>query len=151
MIAVTIDRNRIRGYLKGIVTVISDVPFVASEARATKNGEAWGRGIGYDLVSDDVSSVNGVVTLSSAVYSFTFDVEADELSSDGDYRISVFVMDSSGVWNDCFNLFTKLLQAVVDKNGAYVLAKSNGGGTEESYISAYSGGEIDNFIREVLS
>lgn len=150
MLTVTTDRNRISAHFKGTVTVISDVPIMAYEARATKSGEPWGRGIGHDLLSDDAVSVNGVVALSAAVKTFSFDIEAEELSSDGDYRISVYVMDPSGIWNDCCNLFTNASQAVIDKNGAAVLAKRNGTGTDESYTSAYSGTEIDNFISEVL-
>lgn len=150
MVTVATDRNRISRHFKGTVTVISDVPIAAYEARATKKGAPWGRGIGYDILSDDALSVNGVVTPPQAVSSFSFDVESGELSSDGDYRISVYVMDSSGVWSDCCNLFTNLSQAVVDSQGAYVLTKRNGTGTDESYASAYTGTDIDNFINEVL-
>lgn len=151
MLEINIDRNIISAHLKCTVSVNSDTPVKAYEARATKTGEAWGRGIGYDLLEDDTASVNGVVTPEKTVGSFSFDIESHELSSDGEYRITVYIMDSNGVWNDCCNLFTNASEAVKDKNGAYVLAKRNGNGRDDSYKSAYSGAQIDNFISGVIA
>lgn len=150
MTTVSTDRNKVSPYLKATVTVTSDSVFYAIEARATKTGDAFGRGLGFDLLSDDAAASNGVLTLSQGVNTFLFDIEAAELSSDGNYRISVFTRDASGVWNDCGQLYTKDSQAVMDKNGAPVLAKRTAG-TAESYKSAYSGDVINHFITEVLS
>lgn len=147
---ITADRNKVSPYLKAAVTVVSDSLFYAVEARATKQGEPFGRGIGFDLLSDDDTATNGVVTFSQGVNTFSFDIEAAELSSDGEYRISVFVRDASGIWNDCGQLYAKNQQAVIDKNGANILAKRTAG-TAENYISAYSGDVINNFITEVLA
>lgn len=151
MLTITVDRNRISPHYKATVNVSSDEPIRAYEARATKSGEAFGRGVGFDLLSDDASALNGVVTLSSAVTSFSFDIESAELSSDGDYLISVFVRDENGVWNDCSALFTSASQPVRDSSGAYILAKRSGSGTDTSYQSAYTGDQINNFVSEVLS
>lgn len=151
MLTVSVDRDRISNIFKASVTVSSDESFTAIEARATKTGEAYGRGVGLCLLSDDDSASDGVVTLSTAVKSYSFDVESSELSSDGEYRISVYVKNESGVWNDTCQLYTSSSDAVVDSNGAYVLVKRNGTGTDASYTSAYSGEDIDNFITEVLT
>lgn len=151
MLTITVDRNRISPYCKATVNVQSDEPIIAYEARATKSGESFGRGVGYDLLSDDATASNGVVTLSSSAKSFSFDIESTELLSDGAYRISVFVKDENDVWNDCSALYTSASQPVRDANGAYVLAKRSGAGTDTSYKSAYTGDQINNFISEVLS
>lgn len=151
MLTISIDRNRISHHFKANVIVQSDVPFTAYEARATITNESYGKGNGFDLLSDDSSSFNGVVTLGTPVTSVSFDVESYELEADGDYRISVYVRDESGVWNDCCQLYTSASETVRDSNGAYVLVKRNGSGTDASYKSAYSENDINNFITEVLS
>ena len=144
MLTISIDRNRISTHFKATVTV-------HYEARATKQGQPYGRSVGYDLLSDDASASNGIVTLSTPVSSFSFDIESSELQTDGDYRISVYVRNKDGVWNDCCQLYTSSSEAVRDSNGAYVLAKCDGSGTDSSYKSAYSGNDINNFVTEVLS
>ncbi len=151
MLTISIDRNRISNHFKATVSVNSDVPVTAYEARATKNGQPYGKGIGYDLLSDDVTASNGVVNLDSAVRSFSFDIESSELDADGNYRIGVYVKNGSGVWNDCCQLCTSASEAVVDSNNDYVLAKRKGDGTDALYKSAYSGNDINNFVTEVLS
>lgn len=151
MLTVTADRNRISENYKATVTVVADTPFAAIEARATENGSAYGRGIGYDMLSDDNSSDSGVITFADAVTEYSFDVECSELGYlDGNYRISVFVMDSDGIWSDCCALYTNASEQVKDSQGDAVLVKRTGTGTDESYTSAYSGADIDNFISEVL-
>ncbi|MBR3868069.1 MAG: hypothetical protein IKM66_02020 [Clostridia bacterium] len=151
MLTISIDRNRISTHFKATVTVHSDESVYAYEARATKQGQPYGRSVGYDLLSDDASASNGIVTLSTPVSSFSFDIESSELQTDGDYRISVYVRNKDGVWNDCCQLYTSSSEAVRDSNGAYVLAKCDGSGTDSSYKSAYSGNDINNFVTEVLS
>lgn len=149
MLTISIDRSRISHHFKANVIVQSDVPFTAYEARATITNESYGKGIGFDLLSDDSSSSGGVVTLSSPVTSVSFDVESYELEADGNYRISVYVRDESEVWNDCCQLYTSSGEEVKDSDGRNVLAKREDG-TQQSYTSAYSGNEINNFITEVL-
>ena len=150
MTAVTVDRQRISDKLKATVTVTSDFLFDAIEARATKANENFGRGQGGCLLSDDTSPADGVLILSAPVNEFSFDVEKTELFSDGEYRISVFLRNTDGVWNDCSALLTPQGENLVDSLGRKMFAKRNVG-TEETYISAYDGTVIDNFITEVLS
>lgn len=149
MLTIQTDRNRISNHFKASVRVISDEAVHSYEARATRQGEPFGRGIGYDLLSDDTTSSNGVVTLTSPLTELTFDIESSELSADGDYRISIYVMNGDGVWNDTCQLYTSSGEEVKDSDGRNVLAKREDG-TQQSYTSAYSGNEINNFITEVL-
>jgi hypothetical protein len=151
VINVAIDRNRISNFFKATVNVTSDVPFSAIEARATKKGSDFGRGIGICLLSDDATTSDGVVNLPSAVKNYTFDAESNELMTDGEYRISIFVLTEDGKWNDGAVLLTSSAQTVCDKNSDIICVKRNGSGTDETYISAYSGDDINNFISEVLS
>ena len=151
MINITIDRNRISNHFKATVTVTSDLPFIAIEARATHYGAAFGKGIGICLLSDDATSSNGVVTLPSAVKSYIFDAESNEIQTDGVYRITIFVKTEDGKWNDGSALYTSSGEKVFDSAGASVFAKRDGSGTDDMYTSAYSGDVINSFISEVLS
>ena len=138
MKTISFDRRRISSYLKSTVTVSSDEPFCAVEARATKVNSNFGKGIGQDLLSDDASAVNGVVTLPSAVTSYSFDVEYPELLTDGEYRISVYLMNEAGEWDDTSMLLTNDGKTVTDKSGAVIRVRRDGRGKDESYHSAYS-------------
>ena len=151
VIDITIDRNRISNHFKATVTVTSDLPFIAIEARATHYGAAFGKGIGICLLSDDATSSNGVVTLPSAVKSYIFDAESNEIQTDGVYRITIFVKTEDGKWNDGSALYTSSGEKVFDSAGASVFAKRDGSGTDDMYTSAYSGDVINSFISEVLS
>lgn len=151
MLNISADRDKISAYFKSTVTITSDEKFSAVEVRATKVGEAYARGKGLCVLSDEAQCVDGVVTFDDAISSFTFDVTASELDTDGEYRISIYVSDSRGVWNDTCTLLTNVEDTVKDSNGRYVLVKRNGTGTDEYYKSSYSGEEIDEFIKEVLS
>ena len=151
MLTINTDRNRISNHLKASVIVSSDENVYAYEVRATKKGQPHKKGTGYCLLSDDISVSNGVVTLGTPSASFSFDIEFSELDSDGDYLISVYVMNADGVWNDTCQLYTSSGEAVKGSDGRYILAKRNGSGTDESYVSAYSGNDINSFITEVLS
>ena len=151
MITVMIDRNRISRHLKATVTVNSDVQITAYEARATKTGDPYGKGIGYNLLSDDFSLTNGVVIPEKPVKSFSFDVDSVELAADGDYRISIYVRNSKGVWDDCCQLYTVAFENVKDSKGDYILVKRVGQGTDLLYKSVFSGKDMNDFITEVLS
>ena len=150
MINVTIDRNRISNRFKATVNVTSDKPFTAVEGRATKKGTAFGKGTGICLLSDDTATANGIVTLPSAVNNYSFDVECSEILTDGEYRISVFVLTEDGKWNDCSVLLTSADETVYAKNSDVILVKRNGSGTDETYKSAFSGDAINEFVSEVL-
>ena len=150
MITIKTDRKKISRYLKTTVTVSSDMKITAYEARATKNSMPYGMGIGYNLLGDDVSLTDGIVIPAMPVTSFSFDVEFSELGSDGDYRISIFVRNEDGIWNYCCLLYTSDSEKITDANGAYILAKRNGQGTDELYTSVFSGKDINDFVTEVL-
>ncbi len=150
MAQVTTDRSSISPYFKATVTVTSETPFYALEARATRVGEPWCKGVGLCLLSDDVTASNGEVAL-NGVTSFTFDIESTELNADGNYKISVYTKNADGVWNDTAVLYTSFNEKVKDSTGKDICVKRNGSGTDESYVSAYSGSEINNFIAEVLN
>lgn len=150
MLTVAINRNRISSHFKATVNVGSDEKIYAYEARATKTGQPYGKGTGYDLLSDDITADSAIVTLQEPLNSFAFDVESSELENDGNYRISIYVMNADGIWNDTCQLYTSSSETVIDSDGKNVLAKRNGSGTDERFISAYTGAEIDNFITEVL-
>ena len=151
VIDITIDRNRISNYFKGTVNVSSDRPFTAIEARATRTGSAFGKGTGLCLLSDDDATATGVVTFSSAVNSYSFDIECSEIITDGDYRISVYIRTEDGKWNDAAVFQTSSSETVVTSDGYRILVKRNSSGTDETYTSAYTGKNINNFISEVLS
>lgn len=151
MITVAVNNSRIGPNKKASISVYSDNDFFNGiEARATAEGAPYGRGWGYDLLKDDYQTENGVLPLNEVTDLFNFDAEADELGSDGIYRISVYVRNLSGIWNDCCGLYINTNERVKDSGGSYVLAKRDGSGTDEQYISAYSGDDIDNFVSGVL-
>lgn len=105
-IEVTTTRNTISGDHKATVLVESINPselIYAVECRATLSGAPWGRGVGVDVLADDLQTDSGVYELPTPAQSFSFDVESSELlSGDGTYRITVYVRDSRGVWDDTF-------------------------------------------------
>lgn len=148
MLTVTVDRQRISSVFSATVTVISDELFDAVEVRATALGDDFGKGVGLCMLGDDLTVSEGTVLLDSLVSELTFDVEKEELDADGDYRISVFVRNESGVWNDCAFLMTASGESIVDNNGATILVKREGG-KDETYISAYEGFAVDEFVAEV--
>lgn len=154
MLTFSTDRSRISDNFKANVTVNSDSPFDAFEVRATKIGEPYMRGVGYDLLGDDESEIcyyqNGTAYLYEAVTSFSFDIESSELEKDGEYRISVYVRNENGVWNDVCPLYTKTEQLIVDSDGAYIFIQRLGLGIDDSYTSVFSGDDINSFIAEVL-
>ena len=152
---IIIDRQKISSHFKANVTVISDFEFVAVEVRATKTGEPYMKGCGYDLISDDRSeeyyTENGIAYTYEPVTSISFDIESSELRGDGEYRISIYLKNTDGVWNDVCGLYTNASEAIVDCNGKYIFAQRNMTGVDKSYISVFSGEETDNFVSEVLS
>ncbi|MBR5232978.1 MAG: hypothetical protein IKW03_02090 [Clostridia bacterium] len=150
MIDITIDRNRISSFFKAEINVTSDVPFTSIEARATKTGSAFGRRTGICLLRDDVTLSDGVVNLPSAVNEYSFDAECAEIQTDGEYRISVFVLTEDGKWNDGSVFLSLSGETVVDSDGALIFVKRDGSGTDETYRSAYSGNDYNSFISEVL-
>lgn len=151
---IVIDRYKISSHLKANVNVNSDFEFIAFEVRATKTGEPYMRGCGYDLISDDTAESyyidNSIAYTYEPLKNISFDIESVELAGDGEYRISVYLKNTDGIWNDVCCLYTNTYQLLVDSNGSYVCAQRNATGTDENYISVFNGGEIENFIKEVL-
>lgn len=154
MLTFLTDRNRISNHFKACVTVNSDTEFDAFQVRATKIGEPYMLGVGYDLLCDDL--IDGGYCLDGTAYvyepatSLSFDIESSELENDGEYRISVYVRNTHGTWNDVCPLYTKDEQLIVDSNSAYIFVQRLGFGTDDSYTSAYAGEDIAEFISEVL-
>lgn len=150
MVSISADTLRISSHVKANVTVTSDTPFNAYEARGYYASDRYGRGIGFCLLSDDEAAENGVAELPVAVNTVSFDVEASELQdTEGVFRIAVFVRDENGVWDDTCTLLTASGETVYGSDGCKILAKRDGSGTDESFGSAYSGAQINNFVNEV--
>lgn len=151
MLTITVDNTKIGVNKKANVNVYCDNDFFNGiEARATIEGEPYGKGFGYDLLKEDYGAENGVLTFDDVTDSFNFDVEAGDLGGDGKYRISVYIRNLFNIWNDCCSLYINTNERVKDTGGSYVLVKRDGSGTDEKYISAYTGEEIDYFVSEVL-
>lgn len=152
---IVIDRYKISSHFKANVNIISDFDFVAFEVRATKIGEPYMRSCGYDLISDDKSEAyyidNSIAYTYEPVRNISFDIEAGELSGDGEYRISVYLKTADGIWSDACCVYTNNSQLLVDCNGAYIYVQRNLTGTDESFVSLFSGEEIEKFICEVLN
>lgn len=151
---IVIDRYKISKYFKANVTVNSDFAFVAFEVRATKTDEPYMRGCGYDLISDDESEAyyidNSIAYTYEPVTNISFDIEAAELAGDGEYRITVYLKNTDGIWTDACCLYTNTSQLLVDCNGYYVYSQRNSTGMDECYVSQFSGEEIESFISGVL-
>ena len=80
------------GYDSITVSFSSNTAYQAFECRATKNGEAWGRGKGTLIASFSQTPANT---------QRTFEVYDDFLTSgDGEYRISLYAQGADGSWND---------------------------------------------------
>ena len=154
MLTISVDRKKISNNITATVSVFSDYMFDAVEVRATKAGEPYMRGLGYALLADEkiygYSPADGTVYFDSPVSYFNFSVSAPELGTDGKYRISVYVRDTLGVWNDVCPVYTSEMQQLTDVNGAHIFVCRDGTGTDEQYKSACKGVHIDNFIHEVL-
>ena len=102
-VILSIDRSVIPSGGKANVTVTADENIYAVECRATLSGTPWGRGIGTDVLADDLQTGSGIYELPVPTNTFSFDVESNELiSGDGTYRVTVYVRDSHGVWDDIF-------------------------------------------------
>ena len=91
--------TKIAGSGTSSVSVSSNINAVAFEARATLEGQSYGRGIGIDIVQDDVSVAAGVHTFVSPTKSWSFDIAYSEIGTDGLYRISVYAQNEDGVWS----------------------------------------------------
>lgn len=84
--------SEVSGFDHISVTFESDAPYTAFECRATRVGNAWGRGIGQLVASFSSTPANTPRT---------FEVYDDYLvHGAGEYRISLFAQGSDGSWND---------------------------------------------------
>lgn len=74
------------------VSFSSDIAYTAFECRATKAGEAYGRGVGRLIASFSATPAGA---------SRTFEVYDDDLlNGEGEYRISLYAQSEDGGWND---------------------------------------------------
>ena len=122
----SINTYTVSGSLKASATVTASEPVYAVECRATRKGEPWGRGIGTDVMADDVPAVNGVFTLAEPMTVFSFDVEAAELvRGDGQYNIILYVLDGLGVWSDTLLIATTDGKFIRTADG-YILTAQKG-------------------------
>jgi len=86
------------GYDSISVTFESDVAYQAFQCRATKEGEAYGVGIGVSIAS---------FSNTPAATPRTFEIYDNYLlQGDGSYRISLFAQGADGSWNDNGTFFT---------------------------------------------
>ncbi len=82
------------------VSVSSNIDVIAFEARATLDGQPYGRGIGINIISDDLTvEGSGVHTFAAPTNSWSFDVAYSEINADGTYRISVYAQNADNVWS----------------------------------------------------
>ena len=71
--------------------------FVQFEARSTKVGEPYGRGIGNLIMNMNIALPNYYPANKSYSYVIT---DNDLISGDGQYRISMYAKNTDGVWSD---------------------------------------------------
>ena len=99
-VSVTPDYAKINGSGLSTVSVSTNINAKAFEARATLDGQPYGRGIGTNVISDDVMvDSSGVHIFSAPTTSWSFDVAYTEINTDGEYRISVYAMNEDNVWS----------------------------------------------------
>lgn len=151
---ITSSAKKISNKVKSIVNVESEKAMIAFTAKATKVGDLYGRGYGYDLISDDAGAIDGIVYFEEPVFSFQFDIESSELFyTEGEYRISIYAKYENGQWSDEYSyyiLYTSKNKIVIDQEGRQVLALQEAGNGKESYTSKYTGRQIDDFISRIL-
>lgn len=88
--------SSVSGYRYIGVIFSADIAYTQCEIRATKAGDAWGRGVGRLVAS---------FSATPASTSRTFEVyDTDLVSGDGDYRISIYAQSADGGWNDNYLL-----------------------------------------------
>lgn len=91
------NRNEISTVLDCTVNFQVNENFVEFEARATKSGEPYGRGIGNLIMQMKIQSPNYY----PANTNYTFVVNSSNLTSgDGTYRISMYAKNVGGTWSD---------------------------------------------------
>lgn len=71
--------------------------FIEFEARATKDGEAYGRGIGTLVASMSIALPN--YYLANTNYPFVI-TDQKLTNGDGVYRISMYAKNVDGIWSD---------------------------------------------------
>lgn len=74
------------------LTFSADIAYTQCEIRATKNGTAYGRGVGTLIASFSTTPAN--TSRSVDVY------DSFLVNGDGDYRVSIFAQSEDGGWND---------------------------------------------------
>lgn len=64
--------------------------------------------------------------------------------------VIVGINEAWNAWSNYYQLYTSASEEVVDEDGNYVFAKKSDSDMGDSYKSAYTGSEIDEFVSEVL-
>ena len=100
VISVTPDKEKINGSGFVTVNVETDILAMAFEARASLVGASSGRGIGINVIGDDLSvDAAGVHTFPAPTSNWSFYIAYSEINTDGIYRISVYAQNTNGVWS----------------------------------------------------
>ena len=144
-ITLSVDRSAIPSGGKANVTVTASENIYAVECRATLSGASWGHGVGTDVLADDYNTANiGYYELPTPSDTFAFDVESNELVTDGTYRITIYTRDSRGVWDDTFLFIPLGSDSFVTADGLTLRTQRSGNGGD--YNSVHTGQQIDNGI-----
>ena len=91
------NRDEISTVLDCVVTFSVDSNFIEFEARATLEGESYGRGIGDLVMNMSIALPNYYPANSN--YSFVI-TDQNLTSGDGVYRISMYAKNTDGIWSD---------------------------------------------------
>lgn len=91
------DRTKISSHISCNVSFSVNENFRQFEARATLIGEPYGRGIGTLIMQMQIASPN----FYPANTNYSFVITDETLANvDGNYRISLYAMNSDGIWSD---------------------------------------------------
>lgn len=91
------NRDEISTVLDCVVTFSVDSNFIEFEARATLEGESYGRGIGELVMNMSIALPNYYPANSN--YSFVI-TDQNLTLGDGVYRISMYAKNTDGIWSD---------------------------------------------------
>lgn len=97
------------------VTFAADAAYTKMECRATKEGAAWGVGVGQLLASFSATPAN--TTRTFEIY--------DEylLQGDGQYRIGLYVQAADGSWNDTIPFIPDGAEGMITSDGLTFLCR----------------------------
>lgn len=96
-ISFTKDRDIVSTTLNCVVDFQVSENFLQFEARSTKVGDPYGRGVGNLILEMSIAAPNYYIGGKS--YSFVIQ-DSDLISGDGEYRISMYAKNTDGIWSD---------------------------------------------------